>query len=253
EPPARTAADAPAPGNPLYRRPVAIDRGRHQDLRIARLARFDFSAGAQSVPVTASEFKEAHKEFPLVFLRPGEGRIVPAVLLGLRAAENLFVGARGEWLARYLPAFIRRYPFIFAEGAGGRLALCFDEAWEGVGAADGERLFENGAETPYLKGMLDFMSAYQGEFLATERFCRQLDELGLFTPMSAAAELKTGQKFVVQNVLVVDEAKFKALDAAVASRMFQSGELGLVYAHLMSLSNLGRLIDLLAPRLAALQ
>ncbi|GAB4180551.1 MAG: SapC family protein [Rhodocyclaceae bacterium] len=247
------AGGDPHPSSPLYRRPVAIDRERHKDIRIARLTRFDFSARAQSVPVTASEFREAHKEFPLVFVRQAGDRIVPAALLGLRAGENLFVDAAGAWGARYVPAFVRRYPFIFAQGAGGRLALCFDEAWEGVGTADGERLFENGIETPYLKGMLDFMSALQGEFLATERFCRQLDELGLFAQMSAAAELKGGQKYLVQNFLVVDETKFRAIDAQATARMFQSGELGLVYAHLMSLSNLGRLIDLLAPRIAGLQ
>lgn len=239
--------------NPLYRRPVAIDREKHKDARIARLTRFDFSAALQSVPVTGSEFREAHKEYPLVFLRPGGGAIVPAVLLGLRANENLFVGPGGTWLGRYVPAFLRRYPFIFAQGAENRLALCFDEAYAGFGASDGERLFENGVETPYLKGMLEFLSAYQNESRATGEFCSQLDALGLFKPMSAAAELKTGQKYVVQNFLVVDEAKFKGIDPAAAARMFQSGELGLVYAHLMSLSNLGRLIDLLAPRLVPLQ
>lgn len=234
--------------NPLYRRPVPIDRTKHKDTRIARLSDFHFAAALQSVPVTAGEFSEAHKEYPLVFIRSGGSKLLPAVLLGLRRDENLFVKPDGGWSARYIPAFIRRYPFIFAEIGNDRLTLCFDEAYQGVGSAQGERLFDGGVETPYLKGMLDFMTAYQGDFRATEQLSRRLDELQLFNQMSAAAELKSGEKYVVQNFLMVDEAKFRKLDSMTVGRMFETGELGLVYAHLMSLSNLGRLVDLLAAR-----
>lgn len=242
------ASPKSAPTNPLYRRPVPVDREKHKNTRIAPLAVFDFAAGIQSVPVTLGEFGEAHKEYPIVFLRTPQAKVLPAALLGLRRNENLYVNASGAWEARYVPAFVRRYPFIFADAGNDRLTLCFDELYVGVDADTGERLFVGGVETPYLKRMLEFMSACQSDFRATEQFCKHIDELEVLTQMSAAAEMKSGEKYVIENFLVVDEAKLRGIDSVSVGRMFQSGELAFVYAHLMSLSNLGKLIDLLAAR-----
>lgn len=243
---AETAATKPQAG--LYRKPAPVDRDRHKDMRVQPIAHFGFAGGLQTVPVTASEFKEVQKEYPLVFARNAGGRALPAALLGLRRGENLFVQSSGQWNARYIPAFIRRYPFIFADSGANQFALCVDEQYEGLGQDVGERLFEDGNQSAYLKGIVEFMGAYQGDFQFTEQFCKRLEDLGLLTQMSAKAEMRTGQKFLVQNFMVADEAKLRNIDSVSIGRMFQSGELGLIYAHLMSLSNLARLIDLLAAR-----
>ncbi len=39
---------------------------------------------------------------------------MPAVLLGIRDQENLYVDDNGAWNAKYIPAFVRRYPFVFS-------------------------------------------------------------------------------------------------------------------------------------------
>jgi hypothetical protein len=69
---------------------------------------------------------------------PAAGRPVPAVLLGLREAENLFVDRDGKWDARYVPAFVRRYPFVPGKGPQGELLVCIDEASSCFDAAEGE-------------------------------------------------------------------------------------------------------------------
>ncbi len=232
----------------LYRKPVVVEREKHAGLRVAALQRFDFAAGTQALPVTVNEFKEVQKEYPLVFARGADQKLIPLALLGLRKNENLYVGAGASWDARYVPAYIRRYPFIFSEAADETLTLCVDEAYSGLGAAEGEPLFDAGGESPYLKRILEFMSAYQNDFKLTAEFCKHLDSLGILVQMSAMAEMKTGEKYLVNNFLMVDETKLRAIDSLNLGRMFQSGELAMIYAHLMSLSNLGRLIDRLAAR-----
>lgn len=234
----------------LYRKPVLIDRAKHAALRVAPIELFDFAAGVQALPVTVNEFKEVQKEYPLVFARTAEKALLPLALLGLRKSENLYVNAKGEWDARYIPAYIRRYPFIFTESAGDKLTLCVDEAFSGLNSEVGEPLFQDAQESAYLKRILEFMGAYQSDFKRTIEFCRHLDELGVLIQMSAQAELKSGEKYVVNNFLMIDEAKLRTIDSVSVGRLFQSGELALVYAHLMSLSNLGRLIDRLALRSA---
>lgn len=232
----------------LYRKPVVVDRHKHASLRVAPVQLFDFAAGVQALPVTVSEFKEVQKEYPLVFARGQDKKLLPLALLGLRKNENLYVAGSGAWDARYVPAYIRRYPFIFSEGGEDRLTLCVDEAYKGLGTDAGEALFEEGQESPYLKRMLEFMTAYQNDFRLTGEFCKHLDDLGVLVQMSAMAEMKSGEKYVVNNFLMIDEGKLRAIDSVSVGRLFQSGELSPIYAHLMSLSNLGRLIDRLAAR-----
>jgi hypothetical protein len=40
--------------------------------------------------------------------------MMPVVLLGMRDKENLYVNESNQWEAKYIPAFIRRYPFVFS-------------------------------------------------------------------------------------------------------------------------------------------
>lgn len=232
----------------LYRRPVALDREKHKNLRIAQTTDFRFAAALQTIPLTVSEFREAQKEYPIVFARAGEKQVMPVGVLGLRRDENLYVKADGTWDARYLPAYVRRYPFIFGESGNERLTLLFDEAWEGIGTERGQPLFENGAETQFMKNIVEFMQAFQNDFKMTEQFCKNIDEMGLLTTMQATAEMSTGQRFVIQNFLTVDENKLRSIDSTNLGRLFQTGELALVYAHLLSISNLSRLINLLGAR-----
>jgi hypothetical protein len=50
------------------------------------------------------------------------------VLLGLREAKTCSSTPTGKWDARYVPAFVRRYPFVPAKGPQGDLLVCIDEA-----------------------------------------------------------------------------------------------------------------------------
>jgi hypothetical protein len=54
----------------------------------------------------------------------------------------------------------------------------------------------------------------------------------------------------LNGVYVIDEAKFQALSKDTVMALFSSGELGLIYAYLMSLANLKRLLDRLLIRLS---
>lgn len=232
-----------------YDKPVLLDREKHRRRRIRPGRSFAFARRANSIYLAAAEFAEACKEYAIVFTRGSAGRLVPVVVLGLRARENLFIGEDGTWQGRYVPAFVRRYPFVLAELPGQSLAVCIDEACEGVNDAEGEPLFDaQGQDTPFLRNALDFLAACQREHLRTDAFCQRLEQAGLLTEMNARADLVDGRSFSVQGLLVVDEKKLLALPDAQALALFRAGELGLVTMHLLSLSNLQLLVDRLAQR-----
>ncbi|MGV3492950.1 MAG: SapC family protein [Ramlibacter sp.] len=232
-----------------YEKPVLLDREKHRRRRILPSRGFAFARKANAIYLAAAEFAEACKEYAIVFTRGSGGRLVPVVVLGLRARENLFIDDAGAWQGRYIPAFVRRYPFVLAELPGQSLAVCIDEACPGVNEAEGEALFDaHGQDTPFLRGALDFLAACQREHVRTEAFCRRLEQAGLLTAMDARADLVDGRSFSLQGLLVVDEKKLLALPDAQALALFRGGELGLVTMHLLSLSNLQPLVDRLAQR-----
>jgi len=237
-----------------YEKPVLLDREKHKRLRVRPSSSFAFARKANSVYLAATEFAEAMKEFAIVFTRAADGKPVSVAMLGLRSRENLFIDDEDKWDARYIPAFVRRYPFVLAQVAGDQLAVCIDEAYAGFNLKEGEALFdEKGANTPFLSNAADFLERYQREFTRTELFCQRIDQAGLLREMNARADLKDGRSFTVNGLYVVDEQKLLALPDAVALSLFRAGELGLIAMHLASLTNIQRLSDRLAERAPAMR
>ena len=234
----------------IYQKVVALNKNLHHQHRILPLTEFHFAADMQTLPVTASEFKEAAKEYPIVFVKAQEDseKLLPMLLLGLKNGQNLFVKDDGRWTARYVPAFIRRYPFIFAETGVDQLTLCLDEAYSGFGTEQGTALFNAEGDTDFLKGVVEFVSAFHRDSRVTEIFLEKLKSLDLLEEKNLKAELRDGREFVVNGFQVVSEEKLLKLEATQVQALFTSGELGLVYAHLMSLSNLNRLVDMAVER-----
>jgi hypothetical protein len=230
-----------------YEKPVLLDRVRHRRRRVKPGSSFAFARKANSLYLAGVEFGEACKEYAVVFTRGANGKVAPVVMLGLRSRENLFVDAQNRWTGRYVPAFVRRYPFVLAELPGHSLGVCIDEAYPGLNEEEGEPLFDGeGRDTPYLRNALDFLTQYQREYLRTEAFCQKLEQSGLLTEMNARADLVDGRSFTVGSLMVVDEKKLLELPDDKVLSFFRSGELHLISMHLLSLSNMQRLVDKIA-------
>lgn len=232
----------------FYEKPVLLNRESHKAKKIAVASgNFSFASKANSLYMAGVEFTEACKEYPIVFTQLGQAKVVPVAIMGLREGENLFVDAQGQWNANYVPAYVRRYPFVLAELEGQHMGVCIDEGYTGLNEKDGEPLFDSkGNNTPFLQNALDFLNRYQVEYLRTDRFCQRLKDLGLLMQMNAKAELFDGTSFMVNGLMVVDERKLLQLTDTQALEVFRAGELSWIYAHLVSLSNLNRLVDKLA-------
>lgn len=230
-----------------YEKPVLLNRDKHRARRIKPTQGFGFARQANSLYLAGVEFNEACKEYAIVFTRQPGGTVAPVVVLGLRERENLYVGDDGRWSAAYIPAFVRRYPFVLAELPGEQMGVCIDEAFAGLNDTEGEPLFDaQGGNTPFLQNALDFLQRYQQEYVRTQAFCGKLEQLGLLVEMNARADLVDGRTFTVAGLMVVDENKLAALPDDVALNLFRTGELHLLSMHLLSLSNLNRLVDRVA-------
>ncbi len=233
----------------FYTRPELLNRELFRAKRIAPIKDYAFSNKANSLYLAGVEFTDACKEYPIVFTSMGGGKVVPVAMLGLRDGENLFVDEGASWAGKYIPAFVRRYPFVLAELPGQQMGVCIDTAYAGFNDKEGEPLFDaDGTNTAFLQNALDFLNRYQIEHMRTDRFCARLVELDLLVEMNAKAELVDGSSYLVNGLQVVDERKLLEITDSQAVEFFRSGELSWLYAHLMSLSNLNGLIDRLAVR-----
>lgn len=232
----------------FYSSAAPVSLKRHKGWAVEPRNDFGFAATTNSVPLMAIEFMKIAGEYSIVFA--GEGnQIMPAAILGLQNDSNLYVDDDGKWAASYIPAFVRRYPFVFSSGDDGKtFTLCIDEDYEGVNdAGEGNLLFdEEGERTKYLEGVLDFLKEYQTEYNRTQLLCDKLIELELLEPMQAQIKLKSGEQLSLTGFQAVSREKLNALDDDKLAELARSGALELIYVHLYSMKNFNEMMERLA-------
>ena len=155
------------------------------------------------------------------------------------------MGKKGEWLARYIPAYVRRYPLILAADKqnSGNFAVCIDESYPGFNEKKtGTRLFtDDGEESPLLKQSIEFLKDYQNHIQLTTIFCNIINELKLIEPMQVNME-KEGKKLSLGGFMCVNRKRLKEIPSEKLVTMIKNDYLELIYAHLHSLANLDGLI-----------
>jgi len=237
----------------FYERPVPLNRTQHKDLRLKGIPSLRFAAGVHSVPLTGVEFPAAARDLPILFAGSSMEEAGPMALLGLRQNENLFIDADGQWAANtYVPAFVRRYPFVLAEKPAGEegddFTVFLDEAYEGFGADEGERLFqEDGTDSEMLKNAVNFLGEFQQHVGRTQWFMEQVRKHDLLEPRNIRLE-KDGKAINLNGLYVVSEEKLRKLDAKTSQEFLQEGVFGWIYAHLLSLANIDRVAQRLDTR-----
>ena len=229
----------------IYETVFPVSSRNHGKWSVEAQPSYAFSRKVNSVPLMAVEFPVAASEYAIVFAGDDKA-IVPVVILGMRGNENVYLDSNGAWQAKYIPAFIRRYPFVFSSDADNKtLTLCIDEAYQGCNQEGrGERLFtDDGKPTPYVDNVLKFLQSYQAQFQRTQAFCRKLKELDLFESMQAAVTLPDGEKLSLTGFMAIDRKKLKALSGEVLSELVRSDEMELIYLHLESIRNFASMRD----------
>ncbi|MGE0384692.1 MAG: SapC family protein [Gammaproteobacteria bacterium] len=237
----------PQPQLPLfYRKVVPLSRERHGAWYVDPDPGFRFAARTNCVYVAGIEFPVAAREYAIVFAAAGGDAVVPVVLLGLKPEQNLFLAADGTWKGSYVPAYVRRYPFILAaDSTGANFTVCIDESYAGFNTVkEGERLInDDGSHGALLARSVEFLKDYQRQTQVTTEFCRLLVELALLEPVQANVEMKTGEKFSLAGFSCVSRDRLKSLPGERLQDLVGRGFMDLVYAHLLSLSNLSGLMQ----------
>jgi hypothetical protein len=226
----------------MYEKPEALDSKLQGDLKFNPTRNYLFAAGQHLVPLVGSEIAMAAKFYTIAFL---EGNTVsPQALLGLQEGKNAFVDQDGNWKAPYIPAFIRRYPFILGRlDESNEFAVMIDRASAQFSKTEGSPLFtDDGRISAQVQKVTEFLKQLYQESITTANLCRRLEEMNLLTTGQIEFRNNTGKKVQITGLRVVNREKLIALAPAVLSEWAKNGLLEWVYAHLNSISNIQRLI-----------
>ena len=241
----------------FYRNVTAISRDQHRGLKFKPVEGFGFAARTNCLPVAGTEFYQAARCYPILFvseIKNGEQEIAPILLVGLDPGHNEYVNKAQQWkIGAYLPAFVRRYPFVLAEtpNNSNEFAVCFDRDFEGFSETEGQLLInDDGSPSAVLGNAIQFMNGFNQEMARNRHFVEALVRLDLLEKRSAEIRSAAGDLFNLQDFLMVSEDKFAKLKASDLASLHEAGFLGWIFAHLMSLSNLTMLFDMRQARRA---
>lgn len=206
-----------------------------------------------ALPLSYSEFAVACRDYPIAFVGSEANQsFIAMAVLGMENQQNLYVTEEEEWEAGvYLPAYVRRYPFCMT-----RVTVDGQEQPERVACVEkraiddkGEALHDaKGEPLPAWEGRRKLLFEYEADLVRSEEMSRTLAGLGLLETFTMQAVPNQGAPLAMTGMYRVSEEKLAGLAPEKLKELTQKGILARVYAHLISLSNFGRLLDRRAAR-----
>lgn len=230
----------------MFKKLVPVNINQHKKLKISNIQGFDFASNFHIASVMAHEFVRAAAIYPIVFLEDKEQDVFrPVVLMGLDANQNLFVGDDGKWKASYIPAIIRRYPFALAKtDMADQYTVCIDEESGLLNEKDGAPLFnDDGTPSEIMENVKKYLGELQQMEVITRDFCSYMKENNMFTPLN----MRVRQVETVKNIAgcyVINEERINNLSDERFIELRTKRYLPVVFAHLNSLSQIERLLNL---------
>jgi hypothetical protein len=229
----------------FYQRPEVLSQSAYAGKGLRRRAGHRFAAASHAVVLHAEEFRLACAYYPIVFA--DDESAVPIAILGFERGRNTFVDATGQWEAdAYVPAYVRRYPFVNGRGATENdLVLYIDAASDHlvdmVDSADAEPLFVDGQPSARAKRALDFCVAFQAQAPHTSAFVAELKARDMLERRNVQVDLPGGAHRQLTGLRIIGEKAFKDLPDEVWLEWRRRGWIGLVYWHWASMDNFTRI------------
>lgn len=233
------ASQPPANALPLFYGDLEpLSSTVHPNHKYRASDRVPFLTGGHAIPITIDEFVSVQRFCPIIF-STGENP-VPLELMGLNEGVNVFVDDDGKLIGDfYVPAYVRRYPFMLARLApdAQELSLCFDPTSDQVGDyEEGQPLFEDGKPSETTNNILKFCEEFEMSAQRTVAFMKELVDSGLLMEGEVSIQ-PTGieQPFIYRGFQMVNEEKLRELRGDELRKMNQNGMLALIFAHLYSM------------------
>lgn len=234
-------ATAPQPQLPLfYKDLMPLNTRDHANWKSKPMDSADWLKGQHAIPVTVDEFVQVQRDFPIVF-SSGDNPL-PLALMGLNEGVNTYVNDEGKIDEPvYLPAYIRRYPFMLARLTQDAedLSLCFDPTAGSIGDFDdGEPLFDaEGKPAPAVQNILQFCEHFEAAGQRTKAFIDELKKHDLLMDgeIAISQQENPDKPFVYRGFQMINQEKLQDMRGDILREWNKNGMLALIYAQIFSL------------------
>lgn len=234
-------ASAPQPNLPLfYNDLMPLNSRDHAKWHSKGIDSAKWLIGQHAIPLTVDEFVQAQRDFPIVF-SSGDNPL-PLALMGLNEGVNTFVDEEGKVTDPvYLPAYIRRYPFMLAklQPNSEELSLCFDPTADAVGEfSEGEALFDGESQpSDATKRILEFCQHFEEAGQRTKAFIEELKKHELLMDGEIAISMQDNpdRPYIYRGFQMINQEKLREVRGDVLRTWNQNGLMALIHAHMFSL------------------
>ncbi len=224
-----------------------LNKDKHSQLRIKTGFGAELGDAAMYVATYALEFRDIQSCYPILFTKdPESGGFFAAALLGFEAGQNLFL-KNGVWDASYVPAMVRRQPFLIATGSGGdndNPVVSVDRTNPRVTEDDGELLFDdNGELTEYLQHQIRVLDKLHHGLQHNSGFIEALLKHDLLEQITVDITFADGESKSLQGFYSIAEERLFKLEGSILETLSQAGYLQPIFMAVASLSQMRDVIE----------
>ncbi|MGB5257985.1 MAG: SapC family protein, partial [Woeseiaceae bacterium] len=193
------------------------------------------------------EFRDIQSCYPILFTKdPNTGGFFPAAVMGFDADQNLFLQDNG-WDAPYIPAMVRRQPFLIAkrdkdDNADPVVSLDLDHPR--VSQDEGEALFDSdGGTTEFLNQKIALLDKLHHGLQHSSGFVDTLLQHELLEQVTLDIAFNDGSKKSVEGFYCIAEERLYRLKGDVLESLNQAGYLQPVFMAVASMSRMRDVIE----------
>jgi len=221
---------------------IPLDKNKHKDLHVKLNNDFAHTKDTHLAAASIREYAQVASCMPIIFIKDPKSETTHSVaMLGIEQGVNLFM-QNEQWSGHVVPLNIQRYPFDVRPD-GEKLGVFIDENSDLIGK-EGEPLFTEGAASPFLDNRQKLLSELANSEMATRDFVKKLEDLGLLESVIIRTQYVNGQQRNINGMQTISEKRLQALDADTIAELHKIGYLGAIYAVMLSLGQLNRLVQL---------
>ncbi|WP_455479341.1 SapC family protein [Bartonella sp. B23] len=235
----------------FYKDIIPINKIFHKNLKFSPPSDMSFAKDTHWVPLASSEYFQAALDYPILFMcaedEQKKRHYTSAALVGLSNDENDYIASDKSWKTNtYVPAFVRRYPFVLAQIQNEKeLSVCFDQQSGMFNEVAGTELFNSdGSISPFMEERIRFLEGFKIAMEKTSEFIDAIVDMDLLSQKSINVKNDKGLSAQLEHFWIVDEEKLNKLSASQLAKLHKNGFLGLIFAHLMSTHNLLKILSL---------
>lgn len=232
----------------MYKNLQVLDKEKHKELKIGSLTDLNFAKQSPFISVSVNEAALVGAAFPVVFTAEENSALVALVSLG---GDSLAINNEGKWITKYVPSFLRKYPFSLAstkENADQKVIL-IDEDSNLFSKSKGKQLFKkSGEQSETLEQAINFLTVNEQNVTITKNIINEIVNSGILEDRDISVGEGDEKKILVNGFRIVDKEKLNALSDDILASWTRRGIITFIDAHLKSLDNIQTLFNLASQR-----